>query len=94
MMQISTRFTDYIIETIKLRQHIHQLNYVFCNPTILKVFHDADFDVEWLQKDFGVYLVNMFDTGEAARILKLPSFSLAFCLEAFVMSLLIKNINC
>ncbi len=82
LMQISTRFCDYILDTIKLRPHIHYLNEIFCNPTILKVFHGADFDVEWLQKDFGVYLVNMFDTGQAARILRFPSFSLASLLSS------------
>jgi hypothetical protein len=35
-----------------------------------KVLHGADQDIAWLQKDFGVYLVNMFDTGQAARTLR------------------------
>lgn len=80
LIQISTRFTDYIIDTIKLRNSLQLLNEIFTNPKIVKVFHGADFDVEWLQKDFGVYLVNMFDTGQAARILNFSSFSLAFLL--------------
>jgi len=77
LMQISTRLTDYVIDTIKLRPYIHEINRIFCNPSIVKVLHGADFDVEWLQKDFGVYIVNMFDTGQACRVLMLPSFSLA-----------------
>jgi ribonuclease D len=77
LMQISTRFTDYIIDTLKLRQHLQELNIIFCNPRIVKVLHGADFDIEWLQKDFGIYIVNMFDTGQAARMLNLTSFSLA-----------------
>ena len=64
LMQISTRFTDYIVDTIKLREHIQEINLVFTNPNILKVFHGSDFDVMWLQRDFGVYVVNMFDTGQ------------------------------
>ena len=28
----------------------------------LKVLHGCDSDVEWLQRDFSVYLVNVFDT--------------------------------
>jgi len=27
--------------------------------------HGADHDVLWLQRDFGLYLVNLFDTGQA-----------------------------
>ena len=83
LMQISTRLQDYVIDTIKLRPHIHELNKIFCNPSIVKVLHGADFDVEWLQKDFGVYIVNMFDTGQASRVLMLPSFSLANLLNTF-----------
>jgi ribonuclease D len=77
LMQISTRFTDYIIDTLRLRSHLQELNLVFCNPKIVKVLHGADFDIEWLQKDFGIYVVNMFDTGQAARVLSLSSYSLA-----------------
>jgi exosome complex exonuclease RRP6 len=34
-----------------------------------------------LQRDFGLYLVNMFDTGQAARVLGYPSASLAHLLS-------------
>jgi exosome complex exonuclease RRP6 len=40
-------------------------------------------DVEWLQRDFGLYIVNMFDTGQAARVLEFASFSLAHLLQYF-----------
>ena len=49
----------------------------------MKVFHGADMDVQWLQRDFGVYVVNMFDTGQAARILKMQSFGLAYLLANY-----------
>ena len=29
-------------------------------------------DVQWLQRDFGVYVVNMFDTFKGSKYLKLP----------------------
>jgi ribonuclease D len=82
LMQISTRFTDYIVDTIKLRSSLQELNRVFCNPQIVKVLHGADYDIEWLQKDFGLYIVNMFDTGLAARNLSFTSFSLAYLLSS------------
>jgi exosome complex exonuclease RRP6 len=53
----------------------------FANPSIVKVFHGANSDVLWLQRDFGLYVVNMFDTGQAARYLGYASFSLSFLLE-------------
>jgi len=36
------------------------------------VFHGADADVLWLQRDFGVYVVGMFDTHQASRTLGFP----------------------
>ena len=40
------------------------MNSIFANPGILKVLHGADGDIVWLQRDFGIYVVNMFDTGQ------------------------------
>ena len=57
---------------------------LMCNPSIVKVFHGADMDVLWLQRDFRLYVVNMFDTGQATRVLKYERFSLAYLLERFV----------
>ena len=31
----------------------------------------------WLEHDFGLYIVNLFDTGQAARVLEHPSYALA-----------------
>lgn len=83
LMQISTRTHDFLIDTIKLRSEMHRLNEIFTDWTLLKVLHGADFDVEWLQKDFGIYIVNMFDTGQASRILQYPHFSLSYLLQRF-----------
>ena len=47
----------------------------------MQVLHGADSDVKWLQRDFGLYLVNMFDTGQASRVLNLPSFGYAYLLD-------------
>ena len=83
LMQISTRTHDFIIDTIKLRADMHRLNEIFTDWTLIKVLHGADFDVEWLQKDFGIYVVNMFDTGQATRVLQYPHYSLSYLLQKF-----------
>jgi exosome complex exonuclease RRP6 len=49
----------------------------------LQLFHGADMDVEWLQRDLGLYVVNMFDTGQAARVLNLQRLSLAHLLLTY-----------
>ena len=72
--------TDYIVDTIVLRSKMHTCNVWTTNSEILKVFHGADRDVLWLQRDFGIYIVNMFDTGQASRVLKFPSFALSHLL--------------
>uniref|UniRef100_A0AAR2ITM1 Exosome complex component 10 n=1 Tax=Pygocentrus nattereri TaxID=42514 RepID=A0AAR2ITM1_PYGNA len=83
LMQISTREEDFIIDTLELRSEMYILNESFTDPTIVKVFHGADSDIEWLQKDFGVYVVNMFDTHHAARSLNLGRNSLDHLLKLY-----------
>eukprot|EP01138_Halocafeteria_seosinensis_P002707 gb/GECG01002768.1/.p1 GENE.gb/GECG01002768.1/~~gb/GECG01002768.1/.p1 ORF type:complete len:965 (+),score=179.31 gb/GECG01002768.1/:1-2895(+) len=83
LMQVSTRGKDYLVDTLVLREHMHVLNRVFTDPTKVKVLHGCDSDVVWLQRDFGLYLVNVFDTGQAARVLGYKSLGLAYLLETF-----------
>ncbi|NP_998833.2 exosome component 10 [Xenopus tropicalis] len=83
LMQISTRTEDYIIDVLELRSNMYILNESFTNPSIIKVLHGADSDIEWLQKDFGLYIVNMFDTHQAARILNLGRHSLDHLLRLY-----------
>ncbi|KAI8431078.1 hypothetical protein MSG28_001137 [Choristoneura fumiferana] len=81
LVQISTNEGgDFIIDTLALREHIHKLNLVFTDPKKLKVFHGAEMDVMWLQRDFGVYVVGLFDTHQAARALQAARLSLKYLL--------------
>jgi len=82
-MQISSRTNDFLIDTLVLREQLTVLNNIFTNPKVVKVLHGADWDIEWLQKDFGLYIVNMFDTHQAARELHFPTLSLAYLLKTF-----------
>ncbi|VDP36779.1 unnamed protein product [Schistosoma margrebowiei] len=84
LIQMSTLDTDYIIDALALRDHLSILNEVFTDPKIVKVFHGSDSDLMWLQRDFGVYMVNLFDTGIAARLLQYGRFSLSYLLQRFV----------
>ena len=85
LMQISTRNNDYVVDTLALREELEELNEVFTNPKIVKVryhyissslrshvyqvFHGAESDIVWLQQDFNLYIVNLFDTYHASRAL-------------------------
>lgn len=64
LMQISTRSADFVVDVIKLHNELGDaLRHIFDDPTKAKVLHGANSDIEWLQRDFGLYVVNMFDTG-------------------------------
>ncbi|KAK1404600.1 3'-5' exonuclease domain-containing family protein [Heracleum sosnowskyi] len=84
LMQISTRTEDFVVDTLKLRIHIGpHLRELFKDPSKKKVMHGADRDIMWLQRDFGIYVCNMFDTGQASRVLKLERNSLEYLLNHY-----------
>jgi exosome complex exonuclease RRP6 len=45
--------------------------------------HGAESDIVWLQENFNLYIVNLFDTFHASRALDLPRHSLAFLLSVY-----------
>ncbi|KAF4659577.1 hypothetical protein FOL47_007513 [Perkinsus chesapeaki] len=73
LIQIATRKKDYIVDVLApgIMMKMHDFNRITSDPGIVKVLHGADMDVQWLQRDLSAYLVNMFDTGQAARVLEL-----------------------
>ncbi|XP_050536881.1 exosome component 10 [Daktulosphaira vitifoliae] len=83
LMQISTRNTDYLIDTLELRDKLQVLNEIFTNPNVVKVFHGADSDIVWLQRDLGLYVINMFDTYQACKILNFVRKGLEFLLSKY-----------
>ncbi|KAF5458342.1 hypothetical protein F2P56_022377, partial [Juglans regia] len=83
LIQISTRKEDYLVDTIALHDSMGVLRPVFAEPSICKVFHGADNDVLWLQRDFHIYVVNLFDTAKACDLLSKPQKSLAYLLETY-----------
>ncbi|GMH28990.1 hypothetical protein Nepgr_030833 [Nepenthes gracilis] len=84
LMQISTRTEDFVIDTLKLRIQIGPyLREIFKDPAKKKIMHGADRDIMWLQRDFGIYVCNLFDTGQASRVLKLERNSLEYLLRHF-----------
>lgn len=62
---------DVIIDPYELFDCVYLLRDVFADPNIIKVFHGAHMDVLWLQRDFRLYVVGLFDTYHAAKQLGL-----------------------
>lgn len=84
LMQISTRDRDWIVDTlVPWRRKLQALNEVFADPTIVKIMHGAHMDMIWLQRDLGLYVVGLFDTHHASRVLGYPGGSYAFLLQKF-----------
>ncbi|KAJ3166322.1 exosome nuclease subunit [Geranomyces variabilis] len=83
LMQISTRDQDFLVDALAVRSKLHLLNSSFTNPNIAKIFHGAESDIEWLQRDFGLYIVNLFDTYHASHLLEMPSHGLAYLLKHY-----------
>jgi len=80
---MSTRVKDYIIDVFPIWTHVHGLQEIIGNPKILKVMHGADMDTKWLQRDFNIHIVNLFDTHKASRVLGMAKFSYAFLLTHY-----------
>lgn len=83
LMQLSTRDQDFIVDTLSLRDKLWMLNEYFADPSIVKVLHGADSDIIWLQRDFGLYIVNLFDTYFPTKVLEFPHHSLAYLLKKY-----------
>ncbi|WVQ71034.1 hypothetical protein IAR50_000559 [Cryptococcus sp. DSM 104548] len=85
LIQISTRDEDFVVDSLSLRKQIRDDKFgdVMTDPSIIKVFHGSDSDVIWLQRDFDIYLVNLFDTYHASFTLNMPQRSLAALLQFY-----------
>ncbi len=84
LMQISTREETVVVDTLVIPR-LGELTRVLRDPGIEVIFHDADFDLRLLQRDFGVGVRGLFDTKVAAQFLGEPAIGLA--------SLLLKYLN-
>jgi ribonuclease D len=83
LMQVSVEGTDYLVDTLALRDDLAPLQPAFASPEKVKIMHGADSDVLWLQENFGLFLVNVFDTGQAARVLEKRSAKLSSLLTEY-----------
>ncbi|KAJ2724758.1 exosome nuclease subunit [Coemansia sp. Benny D115] len=83
VVQLSSRERDYVVDALALRASLHKLNRITTDPRVVKVLHGAESDIVWLQRDFGVYVVGLFDTYHASHVLNMAHHSLAFLLKEY-----------
>ncbi len=80
LVQLSTRHETWLVDTVALGS-LNPLADVFEDPAVEILFHDADYDLRLLDRDFGMHVAGLFDTKIAARFVGERSFGLASLLE-------------
>ncbi|GAA6024428.1 hypothetical protein JCM11491_001731 [Sporobolomyces phaffii] len=85
LIQLSTREKDYVIDALdpQVRDSLEDLNEFLTDPAWIKVLHGANSDIVWLQRDFGLYIVGLFDTYHATHVLGYAQHSLASLLDMY-----------
>jgi ribonuclease D len=81
LVQLSTRDETWLVDTLATRS-LNPIAELFGDPDVEILFHDADFDLRLLDRDFGIYVRGLFDTKIAARFVGERSFGLASLLES------------
>jgi ribonuclease D len=82
LIQFSTPQKDYLVDSLALTD-LGPLFPLFANPTIEKIFHAAEYDINCMHRDFGFTFDNLFDTVIAARILGHPVVGLGDLLTEY-----------
>ena len=80
LLQLSTRGETWLVDTLAVGS-LNPLAEVFEDPRTEIIFHDADYDLRLLDRDFGVQVRGLFDTKIAARFLGERAFGLSSLLE-------------
>ena len=86
LIQLHANGKDYVIDTLApgVWDAVHLLEPLFGDQDIVKIGHSVTgTDVPSLHRDFGLFLVNCFDTYEAAKVLNLRKQNLAGLCEHY-----------
>ena len=83
LLQISTRDHTFIVDTLAI-EHLEPLREVFGNAESEIVFHDADYDLRLLGRDFGINVAHLFDTKIAAQFIGDRAFGLGSLVEKYL----------
>jgi ribonuclease D len=83
LIQVSSRHDTAIIDPLTVGDAAG-FSALLSDPAIEVVFHDADYDLRILDRDYGVRARRMFDTRIAAHLLGEPAVGLAALLEKYL----------
>ncbi|HEX7118989.1 MAG TPA: ribonuclease D [Longimicrobiales bacterium] len=83
LVQVSTPSATFVVDTLAV-PGLDPLRPLFERPDTEIVFHDADYDLRLLSRDFGIRVRGLFDTKIAAQFLGEPAIGLASLVEKFL----------
>ncbi|HEY2806440.1 MAG TPA: ribonuclease D [Gemmatimonadales bacterium] len=83
LVQLSTRDETAIIDPLKV-DDFQELGAVIADPAVEVIFHDADYDLRILNRDYKIRARHLFDTRIAAQLLGEPAIGLAALLEKYL----------
>ena len=82
LLQISSRSETAVVDPLAVG--LSAVAGVLADPAIEIVFHDADYDLRLLDREYGLRTTNLFDTRIAAQLLNEPGVGLAALLEKYL----------
>jgi len=83
LIQLSTRTRTAIVDPLALGD-LSPVGELLADPNIEKVFHDADYDLRILDRDYGFRAARIFDTRVAAQLAGEPAIGLAALLAKYL----------
>jgi ribonuclease D len=83
LIQLSTRDRTAVVDPLGVTD-LSALGRLLSNTEIEILFHDADYDLRILDRDYGFHASRLFDTRVAAQLLNEPGIGLAALLEKYL----------
>ncbi len=83
LIQVSTRHENAIIDPLTVGDPA-AVGALLSDPRVEVVFHDTDYDLRILDRDYGMRAHRLFDTRVAAQLLGEPAVGLAALLEKYL----------
>ncbi|MGH4001762.1 MAG: hypothetical protein ACRDTJ_30360, partial [Pseudonocardiaceae bacterium] len=82
LLQISSRTETAVVDPLAVGT-LEPFAAVLVDPAVEIVFHDADYDLRLLDREYGFRASHLFDTRIAAQLLNEPGVGLAALLEKY-----------
>jgi ribonuclease D len=82
LLQISSRERTAVVDPLAV-QSLERFAALLGDPAIEVIFHDADYDLRLLERQYGIRAARLFDTRVAAQFLNEPGIGLAALLEKY-----------